>query len=137
MWIEGVAYLVKKLGAVKTALLDTGKIGLIKTPVAFDTATTLAIVAAAECTFTGYARKTLTLWGTAFIAPDGVSANSIGPQSVWTMTDEVDPNTIVGYFLLDKDGAYLGGEMLADPIPLAHTGQQAAITPVAIEKNIA
>jgi hypothetical protein len=135
MLIENQAAWVKKLGKLKTAYYDAGKIGLFTNTPTITRNTVLADLT--EATFVGYAQVTLTTFGAAFLDPSGNYADIVAPLAQFTMTATTTLQTITGYFLLDKDGIYVGAELLPAPIPLTSVGQTISILLAATQGAIA
>lgn len=88
-----------------------------------------------EPTFAGYARAVLTTYPGAYVAPGGISAEMPAPAIVFTCTSApATPETIIGYFILDKNDQLVGWELFDTPIDVVVGGQQVPIVMKMVRK---
>jgi hypothetical protein len=74
-----------------------------------------------EADFSGYALQSVTLSGAVNIG-DAEQARLATVTFVATTASPFVPNTILGYLLTDGVLAYYGGELFAEPVPIAQAG---------------
>lgn len=77
------------------------KMHLFNTNVTINALTTLATVAASECTFTGYATVLMTSWSSIGIDGFGAAATVNAGQCLFTPTAVAGSGTIWGYYVTD------------------------------------
>lgn len=113
------AGLLKQMALIKsdaTNGLDGGTLNLFQNDI---TPTKDTVVGDLDvATFDGYAPKTLTTWGAAYLGPDG-RVYTVAPSQQWNPTGAVTPNVIYGYWIEDKAGTLvMAGRFDDGPVPM-------------------
>jgi hypothetical protein len=107
--------------------LHAGQIILFKQAITLTNRIAVADLIVAD--FTGYAPVAAIAFGTPYVDQVGV-ARFDAPSVDFVMTDEVAPNTIYGWALLNTGGsAVLLVSQFTTPIPLTRTGQGLRVQP--------
>lgn len=116
---------VKQLTTLKTEIFDTGKLKLFQNNVSPTVNTVVGDLDEAD--FTGYAEKTVTAYGAAFLDPSN-NATILSPVETWTATvPNLVPQTVYGVYALDADGDLAFMERFATPVEIPEAGGTVAI----------
>jgi hypothetical protein len=116
---------LKQLADLKTNVVDGGECGLFQNDYTPNADTVIADLT--ECTFTGYARVTLTTFTAPYLTAEGKGAI----QSPLANFNTASPFTVgqlaYGYFVEDVDGDLLLAGRFPAPIPMASLGDHIAV----------
>jgi hypothetical protein len=120
-FVSSQQFLLDKLAAAIASILDaTGPVhASVKLAVApFAPSPTSDPATFTEADFDGYAAKTVATWSTPVMNTNGSAETVSGSVLTWNPTGSTTSNLIVGYWVEGGNGDYLGGEILASPVPM-------------------
>jgi hypothetical protein len=115
-----------QLDALVAAQLNGGSLRLYQNNLSPNRNTDLADLV--EATYSGYANKTVAIWGTSFLDPQGF-ATSIAPVQTFASTADTVANTVYGAYYLDAGGDLVWVERFAAPAFFAEAGNTLNLVP--------